>query len=50
MSDLVPSEFPEHLYSLFDRSYDRLSEKDKSLFLDLLIQYQNIFVGPKSKF
>ena len=46
LSDLVSSELPEHLQSLFDRSCERLSEKEKSQFLDLLRQYQDIFVGP----
>ena len=43
MSDLVTSELPEHLHSLFDRSCERLSEK--YLFFNLLIQYQDIFGG-----
>ena len=38
ISDLISSELPVHLQSLFDRSCEMLSEKEKSQFLDLLIQ------------
>mgnify|MGYP000711992715 CR=1 FL=1 len=38
MSDLISSELPVHLQSLFDRSCEMLSEKEESQFLDLLIQ------------
>ena len=43
--DVIPSELPEHLQSLFFRSCERLSEKEKSLFLDLLIHFGIFLLG-----
>lgn len=49
-SDIVSLELPQHLKSLFERSSVNLSETEKSQLLELLVEYQSIFVGPDGKF
>lgn len=46
----VASVLPLHLQSLYERSCDKLSETEKCQLLQLLTEYQDIFVGPDGKF